>query len=277
MVFPPLNNIGLDTKDEEVILQLLQKSSNDPPTLEDIWMLMDLVWDQLECDNQKLDFGKIKHYYNHPVWTLNGLFIEQDAISMKHRHAISDWIVRQNGIKTVIDYGGGFGTLARLIAKKNPQVKVDIYEPHPSNLAKKKISLFPNIEFVSSLPRRNYDCLVSIDVLEHVPDPLDLLATMIDCVKPNGFLLLATNFFPVIKCHLPLTFHFRYSFNIFTRLMNLRMLAHCEGSHATIYQKSDREHIDWKKIRFLEKISSKSFPALTFMHRYYKKIKSFKR
>lgn len=79
---------------------------------------MDLVWEDLGCDNKHLNWEKISKFYSHPVWLLNGLFIEQHTVSMKHRHAISDWIIAKN-FKKILDYGGGFGTLARLIAQKN--------------------------------------------------------------------------------------------------------------------------------------------------------------
>jgi len=34
---------------------------------------MDLIWDDYECDNKKLDWEKIGKFYSHPVWLLNGL------------------------------------------------------------------------------------------------------------------------------------------------------------------------------------------------------------
>ena len=80
---------------------------------------------QIQLENINLDF------YSHPVWLLNGLFIEQHSLSLQHRVAISDWVVEQ-GFDTVIDYGGGFGTIAKLIATKRPSCKIHIYEPHPS-------------------------------------------------------------------------------------------------------------------------------------------------
>ena len=49
---------------------------------------------------------------------LNGLFIEADATSMMHRRAIADWVVERGAsIRKLLDFGGGFGTLASLIAR----------------------------------------------------------------------------------------------------------------------------------------------------------------
>ena len=93
--------------------------------LEQMWYLMDLIWDDYGCDNKNLNWDTVGKFYSHPVWILNGLFIEQDPVSMGHRNAISDWIVKK-GCKKIADYGGGFRTLARLIAEKDSSIMIDI-------------------------------------------------------------------------------------------------------------------------------------------------------
>jgi len=40
---------------------------------------MDLVWDDYGCDNKNLNWENIGKFYSHPVWLLNGLFIETDG------------------------------------------------------------------------------------------------------------------------------------------------------------------------------------------------------
>jgi len=230
--------------------------------LECMWYLLDLVWNEYGCDNKNLDWAKINKFYSHPVWVLNTLFIEQDNISMMHRHRISEWILRNN-IRTVIDYGGGGATLAILIAKENTNINIDIYEPYPSEFALKRVKEFKNVKFVNLITRK-YDCLVSIDVLEHVVDPLSVFKEMIDSVKINGYLIVANCFYPVIKCHLPQTFHFRYTFNIFAKMMGLKIIGKLEGSHAVIFKKEKEANVDWKKIRIYEKISKTLFPFIEF-------------
>jgi len=262
-------NINLTDKNltqiekKEIKKILLRKNKNIKDDLEQIWYLMDLVWDDYSCDNKNLNWEKIGKFYSHPVWLLNGLFIEQHDVSMGHRHAISDWIVN-NGLKNVVDYGGGFGTLARLIAKKNKEIKVDIYEPHPSEFGHKRAAEFENIQFIDKLGS-NYDCLVSTDVLEHIPDPLGELDIMIKSVKNGGYLVIANCFVPVIKCHLPQTFHLRYTFNQFARMMGLEVIGPIEGSHAIIYKKVEEKEQNWKKIRFYEKLSKIAFPVIEFL------------
>jgi 2-polyprenyl-6-hydroxyphenyl methylase/3-demethylubiquinone-9 3-methyltransferase len=179
-------------------------------------------------------------------------------------------------IKKLIDYGGGFGTLARMIAQKNPGLQIDIFEPNPTEYALAKCRKFRNIRFISSMNeafRDKYDCLVSTDVLEHLPDPLRNLGEMISFVDINRYLLIANNFHPVIKCHLPSTFHFRYTFNLFTRMMGLKRQGPCRGSHAIIYKKIANRSPNWIKFKNLEKLSKKTFPVLSKMGSLYSALK----
>lgn len=118
------------------INNLLTRQKAGLSDLEQMWYLMDLIWDDMGCDNEQLNWETIGKFYSHPVWLLNGLFIEQHELSMQHRNSISDWVAN-NKFQNVVDYGGGFGTLARLIAKKDSAMNVNIYEPHPSDFGVK--------------------------------------------------------------------------------------------------------------------------------------------
>lgn len=251
-------NISLDehhlTNSERAeIKSLLERAPIGQSELEQMWYLMDLVWDDYNCDNQKLNWNQISEFYSHPVWLLNGLFIEQDNVSMQHRYVISDWVIK-NRVKRVVDYGGGFGTLARLIAEKDSKTIVDIYEPHPSRFGLKRASEFSNINMIDKLTS-GYDAMLSTDVLEHVPDPLVDFSFMINSVNVGGHLIIANCFFPVIKCHLPQNFHFRFTFNIFARMMGLEVCGVLDGSHATLFKKTKEKQLNWKLIRATEFIS----------------------
>jgi len=271
------NNLTKIEKDEieKILKRQNKKLLND---LDQMWYLMDLVWDDYKCDNKNLEFNKIGEFYFHPVWILNGLFIEQHNLSMNQRKAISDWIVKHS-LKNIVDYGGGFGTLARLIAEKDENIDVHIYEPHPSNFGLKRASEFDNINIIEKLNSK-YDCLVSTDVLEHVPDPLKDFSAMINSVKVGGYLVIANCFAPVIKCHLPQTFHLRYTFNQFAKILGLEIIGSLEGSHATIFKKVSRREVDVSSIRFYEKLSKVLFsiilplePILKFIKKLIIKVK----
>ena len=262
-------NLAKIEKDE--IEKLLKREKQGLDDLEQMWYLMDLIWDDYGCDNKNLDWEKIGAFYSHPVWLLNGLFIEQHNVSMGHRHSISDWMIRHN-FKNIVDYGGGFGTLARLIAQKDETIKVNIYEPHPSEFGLKRAAEFENIHIIDKLDEK-YDCLVSTDVLEHVPNPIEDFNSMIKSVKVGGYLVIANCFTPVIKCHLPQIFHLRYTFNQFAKMMGLEVMALLEGSHATIYKKAEEKEPNWVKIRLFEKLSKIAFPIIEFLKPVLRPIK----
>jgi len=269
-----LTDKNLTKLEKKEIEKLLRREDENLQTdLEQMWFLMDLIWDDLQCDNKNLNWKKIGEFYRHPVWILNGLFAEQHDISMGHRHTISDWIVK-NEFKTVVDYGGGFGTLARLVVQKDKNIQMNIYEPYPSEFGLKRAGEFENINIIGKL-ESHYDCLMSTDVLEHVPDPLNDFAEMIKSVKLNGHLVIANAFFPMIKCHLPQDFHFRYSFNMFAKMMGLEVVGVLEGSHATVFKKVEDKELDWSKIRIYEALSKISFPIIETLKPILRPIKKF--
>lgn len=178
---------------------------------------------------------------------------------MAHRHAITETITSLKPL-TVLDFGGGFGTLARSLAVALPQTEISICEPFPPLHGILSCRPFPNIHFVPQLTTQTVDVLVSTDVLEHVPDPLSLLAAMVDAVRPAGHLFIANCFYPVIACHLPCTFHLRYSFDAFCQALGLEVLGPCEGSHAIIYRRAQVLQPDWPRLRAMERRSQRLFP-----------------
>jgi len=245
-----LSEYNLTRSELDTLNSLL--STLDPDiSIDQLWHLMDLVWRQLSCDNLRPVPERLDLFYRHPIWLLNGMFIEQHAISMSHRHAITAAVVRL-APQRVVDFGGGFGTLARLLAAALPLANIEICEPYPPRYGIESCRQYPNIQFVPRLSSQCCEVLVSTDVLEHVQDPLALLAEMVNSVRPGGHLLIANCFYPVIACHLPCTFHLRYSFDEFCCAMGLEVLGPCDGSHATIYRRTALLEPDWRHLRSLE-------------------------
>lgn len=207
-------------QDRQMIRELLREICTDDPSLEQIWSCMDSVWDVLGCDNMNLDTETLNTYYRHPVWLLNGLFIEQHLLSLEHRDKFSDWVMRKKP-RRVADFGGGYGTLARMIAGKCLSAEVHVIEPHPHPLAIERSATHNNLLYQSWF-NGTYDIIIATDVFEHVPDPLLEVEKSGAYLEHNGFYLIANNFHPVIKCHLPSTFHFRNSWNLALKAMNLK-------------------------------------------------------
>lgn len=241
-----LNNKALSEYEKQEVQKLLD-SQNPTITdeLEQIWYLLNRTWEEMGCDNKTLDWEKIGRFYAHPVWLLNGLFIESHDISMNIRQSITHYVA-QKGFKHICDYGGGFGTLAREIAKACPDSMIEIYEPFPSEYGQKCIAQFPNISFVSTLQAERYDCLISTDVLEHVDDVLGTFHTMLASLKIDGEALIGNCFYPVIDCHLPKHFHFRYTFKYIAQQMGVKYLGDIQGAeYVQIYHKHERESLNF--------------------------------
>lgn len=242
---------------EKLILMQNPDITND---LEQIWYLMDKIWDDMGCDNKNLDWEKIGKYYSHPVWLLNGLFIENHELSMQIRENIADYIAQKN-FKYICDYGGGFGTLARSIAKKCPNSIIHIYEPHPSHYGIECIKDYKNIVYTDIIQENFYDCIVSTDVLEHIEFPLETFYKIINSTRfdkdiGGGDLIIANCFHPYIKCHLPHNFHLRYTFDYFAEQMGLKKIGQIPGTHATIFRKiTQLQHF---KIRAYQSFFSKA-------------------
>lgn len=261
------------TVEERSVLEHLLDSYRGNLSLESLWILMDRVWIDLGCDNIAPDKECLISFYKHPIWLLNGIFIEHDATSMAHRQAIAAKIASFEPA-SVVDFGGGFGTLARLVAERLPCSQVSICEPFPTPHGVESCKQFSNINFVRELNVESYDALVCTDVLEHVLSPIEVLVSMISAVRLGGHLLIANCFYPVILCHLPQTFHLRYSFNLFCEQLGLDYLGPCNGSHAHVYTRSRRIHPDWHILQSMERKSRMLFALRELKAQYLSPCKS---
>ncbi|WP_284153959.1 class I SAM-dependent methyltransferase [Desulfofustis limnaeus] len=205
------------------------------PTLDEIWRLIDEQWVLLGCDPNHLD-ERVKTFYRHPVWLLNGLFVEQHAQSLEHRRIFLDWIVKIKPSR-VADFGGGFGTLARMVGRSLPSAQIEVVEPHPHLVAISLAAETPNVRFVPKLTRE-YDLLIATDVFEHVPDPLKLTAETAYHLRVGGQFLIANCFQPVIRCHLPQLFHFHYAWDKTLAVMGLKSVAKIRYANAYVREGS---------------------------------------
>lgn len=205
-------------EDDQTWLATVFERFGGYPDLEQVWTLMDESWTELSCDPVVIN-ERISAYYSHPVWVLNGLFIEQHAQSIYHRRRFVDWIIRQSP-RLVAEFGGGFGGLARMIGQALPTAEVEVIEPHPHPIAIARAEKTENVRYRPALSRE-FDVMIATDVFEHVPDPLQMVADTAKHLRMGGQYLIANCFAPVILCHLPQTFHFRYSWDFALRVMGL--------------------------------------------------------
>jgi len=213
------------------------------PALEWVWGETDRVWRQLGLDNRRpLADQPVAGFYRHPVWLMNGVFTALDPASARHREAIARSVVA-TGARTIADFGGGFGELARTVARFAPDADISIIEPYPSRTGLELSRREPGIRFAPHVVADCYDAIVAQDVLEHVEDPVGLAHQIADSVRAGGVVVFANCFYPVIQCHLPSTFHLRHTFPIVMRALGLRYAGRVEGApHAQIFRRTGRLH-----------------------------------
>ncbi|MDG2270995.1 MAG: class I SAM-dependent methyltransferase [Halioglobus sp.] len=252
-------------KHERDYLQEVFCRFNGYPGLEEIWQLMDEQWIALRCDPQCMD-ERVATFYRHPVWMLNGLFIEQHADSLENRQVFTDWVVRQRPAR-IADFGGGFGGLARFIGTAMPSAQIEIVEPHPHPAAIALAKSTPNVRFVPELSGK-YDILIATDVFEHVPDPIELAAVTATHLHLGGQYLIANSFAPVILCHLPQLFHFQIAWDAAMRAMGLRPEE--KVSYGRVYRRSTG--FDIAAARRIEKNANRLWPLLHHLPRGRKKV-----
>ncbi len=209
--------IHLTDEESEYLSKVFQRFGGYP-NLEQVWHLMDEQWIDLGCDPNNMD-ERVAAFYQHPVWMLNGLYVEHHDVSLEHRRAFTDWIIQQAPAR-VADFGGGFGGLARFVGRALPNTQVEVVEPHPRKVAVAMAANTPNVRFVPALTGE-YDLMIATDVFEHVPDPIGLCAETASHLKVGGQYLIANCFEPVIKCHLPQLFHLEYGWDFSMRQMGL--------------------------------------------------------
>jgi 2-polyprenyl-6-hydroxyphenyl methylase/3-demethylubiquinone-9 3-methyltransferase len=117
------------------------------------------------------------------------------------------------------------------------------------------------IKFVIDLGTAKYDAIVAQDVLEHVEDPVQLAHAIANGVSVGGYLIFANSFLPMIKCHLPATFHLRHTFSWVMKKMGLIYVGRIDGAnHALVFRRVCE--VNLKSARHAEKISNRIGPIL---------------
>jgi SAM-dependent methyltransferase len=226
----------------------------------DIWSAMDAEWHRLGAHFGRGGEDAIAAFYRSPVWLLNGLFVETDPESRGHREAIAAFIPNL-APQMAVDFGGGFGSLARRIAATLPGARVALVDPYPHPLARHLADQHPNMEIATELPDRA-DLIVAEDVLEHVTDPVGLTARLAAHILPGGHLIAANCFKPVIACHYPGAFHLDLTFRHVVAPLGLRYLGRVPGAgHAQVFRRDGRPP-DLLAARTREALSRRINPAL---------------
>lgn len=228
------------------------------PSVQQLWKLMDEQWQLHGCDHLLIDV-RVTAFYRHPVWLLNGLFIEQDQQSLAHRQAFTQWVTHQSPVR-IADFGGGFGGLARCIGAALPQASVEVVDPHPHPAAIALASDTINVRFVPELTDE-YDLLIATDVFEHVPDPIALAASTASHLRLGGHYLIANCFAPLIACHLPQLFHLSIGWDQVMCSMGLKPKEKVQYGRA--YERTGELH--HQAARHAEELARRVYPWVQFL------------
>ena len=159
----------------------------------------------------------------------------------------------------------------------------DIFEPWPFDFFLKKLQNNKQIKYVDKLKENAYDVVISQTVLEHVADPIETSIKCINAAKINGIIIFGSDFYPIIKCHVPDTFYLRHTFNkiiIKGKLDYLGMIPGCEYCH--IFKRRHDTNcskilVAAKKNKKIGLILNKYFEVVLLLKQcLYKLLKSFK-
>ena len=243
------------THRESCYLSLTFDSYGGCPGLRDLWMLMDQAWIESQCDVDEPGH-RLAVFYRHPVWLLNGLHSLYDQQCKLDRERLLQAISPYSPMR-ILDYGGGFGNLARSVASSLPNSIIHVLEPYPHPLAIELSKQHDNIDFVGSVESA-YDMVIASDVFEHLEDPIHAASDCAHVLANDGLLLVANCFSPVILCHLPRNFHMEYSW---TSIMTAMGLVEVEAnSRFSLHRKSSS--LSLSSARREEAVSRALFPYI---------------
>lgn len=103
-------------------------------------------------------------------------------------------------IGSVAELGCGLGMMSYHLLQADPTLRLDALDvsEYAVGVAAAQLSRYPNATVkvgdaqATGLPSAAYDAVVSLDVLEHLPRPEDLLAESARLLRPGGLLVVST-------------------------------------------------------------------------------------
>jgi Methyltransferase domain len=142
---------------------------------------------------------------------------ESDKLTFRNGEYLAAWILKYVSIDAnrdpirILDFGGGDGTLARLIArrllnKRPAQYEIDVVDPAAEDSQdgdKIRLRAHRALEAVSG----PYDLILASAVLEHIPDANTTMRRLFSLAGPSGFFYARTPYvLPLARLHRNLDF-----------------------------------------------------------------------
>lgn len=131
-----------------------------------------------------------RDYWN--SWNAEWREQSQDRTSLEQARVVERWLGSRRGLR-LLEAGCGAGWMAERLAAYGDVVAIDLADEVVER-AKRRA---PHIDFragdvMTADLGRDYDVVVSLEVLSHVPDLAVYLRRLHDALKPGGQLFLAT-------------------------------------------------------------------------------------
>lgn len=205
-----VHSLSIDPRWQETHSYLSTQEREKGITIQRLWQILDRAWDEMQVSSNQTDISQFLHnYYQHPVWLINAAFSESDENTISDRLAAVRLIAHTQPQK-ILDFGGGIGTVARLCSIALPNIQyidlVDITDFR--HTIQNYLKEFSNIR-VLAYTEPPYDAIISTEVLEHLPDPIQTVIEMNKLLRIGGSFAASWSFGSGIKCHLPQNFHLK--------------------------------------------------------------------
>ncbi len=203
-----MDRVRSDARFGRAIQYLSPIEQEEGISLTRLWSILDAAWNELDVKPEKQE--ALAEYYRHPAWLLNSAFSESDSETISDRAATARLIAHARPA-TVLDFGGGIGTCARVCVETLPGIiRADVLDaPEYADSAKNHLAHLPAVRIVER-PDPPYDAALCCEVLEHVADPIACIRSLNASLRPGGVLGASWSFAPGLKCHLPQHFHLRH-------------------------------------------------------------------
>ncbi len=154
--------------------------------LEDTRAALAAEWERWSPSNDV----EIAAFYRGSEW------LPRDLVAWHETPERQEWtrfiaaVAGANRVQAVLDVGAGIGVDLAAVRGACPDARLFAVEPHVQMAAELSgCTVAPDI---ADIAEADFDLVILIDVLEHVPEPRALLDAVIDRVKVGGLLIEAT-------------------------------------------------------------------------------------